>query len=480
MNETTSDKKKEIGKQQSRRKALFLFIIIAVTWIQFLKPILDSSSRMFLVDNVTSFKTNITMLSKNGTSNISLSNNSTTKFHASTSSNATVLRSNTAFLWHNDSTTTTTNDVNVYIQMAFPRKDRLGCHMKRPLFLMAYAHCHNVQFCIGRRRGFAHYFAEFDTCPRGLTNVEVNWNELLKNDVPLNTSTPNVVYVYKKRGNDDRLLEQWRDRHMDCAFDEDVRQKWGKMIVQASKQISNQTQNLFENKTKNVVTIAMHIRRGDYSSWGRTLIPDEPCVVLLRRLRHIFEAAGKTPQVHLFSEDYGVVHVKQKISLQWNLYQDVVDFVHFAPDLRQFGVKGGRHLLDIGLNLRDWRHFVQADVLIVGSPFSGVPALGRARLAPSSTTGLPLTLDLWGSFGSGSPTYYQYAWLEYPNGCVYPNVLELHHLPKVWAQYDTIPSSFQEFNMSQWNDNKKKCSHKAPPVCPNQTSTRHPYIRKCV
>lgn len=328
-------------------------------------------------------------------------------------------------------------------------------------------------FCVTKKssRGLVKHFNGFESCPRGLTQIDVSFDDLLKNNIPLNQS--GGVYVYKKRGNDDRLLEQWRDKHMECAFDDVMRQKWGDMIVDASNKISNQTLNLFEKSSENVTTIAIHVRRGDYAAWGRTLIPDESCVVLLRRLRSILTKAGKVPEVHLFSEDYGIVHKKKNITLDWNLYHGLVDRFHLAKDMRQFGVKGGRHILDMDLNLRDWRHFVLADVLIVGSPFSGVPALGRRR---------GLTLDLWGAFRSGSSSYYKYGWLEYPNGCICPNELELYNLPSEWARYDTISSVefFRDLNMSQWNVGDSNCSHTSPPICQNQTSTHNPYIRKCV
>ena len=63
-----------------------------------------------------------------------------------------------------------------------------------------------------------------------------------------------------------------------------------------------------------VVTVAVQIRRGDQASAGRKVVHDEFYVGLLRQLRHILEKAGKIPEVHVFSEDYGMINLKKKMS----------------------------------------------------------------------------------------------------------------------------------------------------------------------
>jgi hypothetical protein len=338
----------------------------------------------------------------------------------------------------------TSSDINknIVIQMRFPRKDRLGSNINRPLYLMGYAHCYRQWFCIEKgREGLANYFPGFETCPDGLDTTlaqgDMGWaNEQPMFDHPINRSG---VYSFR-RG--DKLLRHWMDKNQDCAFDDVMRRKWRKMILDASfsSKISNKTlveEELFETTDDpNVVTVAINIRRGDFIDWGRfNLVPDQIYVIMLRQLRSILEKAGKSPEVHLFSEDYGLVNKFYNITTNWTLYNGLVEHFHLAKDMRHHRRS---HVMDMDLNLRDWRHFIQADILIVGGTFSATPALGRPKY-PDPKTGLPLTINRWSNYDRESKTMYKYDWSTYKDYGYMPDQFQLINLPKVFAKHDTVP-----------------------------------------
>ena len=70
-------------------------------------------------------------------------------------------------------------------------------------------------------------------------------------------------------------------------------------------------QDLFVRSAKNrTATVAVNIRRGDFADSGRPLIWDEIYARLLEEIRPAIERTGQTPEVHLFSEDYGSATVQ--------------------------------------------------------------------------------------------------------------------------------------------------------------------------
>jgi hypothetical protein len=96
------------------------------------------------------------------------------------------------------------------------------------------------------------------------------------------------------------------------------------------------------------------------------------------------------------------------------------------------------HAMDTELNLRDWQHFIRAEILIVVGTFSATPALGRPK-HPDPKTGLPLTIHLYDSRDNDrSKTKYKYGLTEYDYGQV-PDQFQLINLPKVFAKHYTIP-----------------------------------------
>jgi len=329
-------------------------------------------------------------------------------------------------------------DPNIVIQMSLHRGDRLGSNIRRPLYLMGYSNCYRQTFCIVKgREGLTKYFHGFDSCPGDLhTRLDRGDREWV-NEKPMFEDRIEKPGVYPFK-NQDKSLEYWHHDHEDCSFDDDMRRKWGQMIVDASYSdwIKNRTlaeEELFEKSDDpNVVTLAVNIRRGDFFDWGRQLVPDQVYVVMLRQLRSILKKAGKSPEVHLFSEDYGLINEELNITRNWTMYDGLVEHFHLVGDMR---TEKNKHVMNMDLNLRDWRHFVKADILVVGGSFSYIPSLGRPK-HPDPTTGLPLTIDIWTSPDKNkSKTKYQSAW----SSGKLPDKYKLVNLPEVFAKHDTIP-----------------------------------------
>jgi len=346
-------------------------------------------------------------------------------------------------------------DRNVYIQFRFGRRDRLGTNIKRPLYLMSYAHCYRHIFCIQQgQAGLADYFPGMgnQTCPEG-PDKRIPW---IQDDGKLFDNPPIKepgMYAFTRN---DKRLETWTKTHKDCAFDNAMRKKWGQMIVDASlgdnPKVINKTlasEDLFEaNTDPNTVTVAINIRRGDQHDWGRKLWLDQSYVTLLRHLRFLLDKAGRIPEVHLFSEDYGMINAERNITRNWTMYEGLVEHFHLAPDMR---TEGNSQVMNMDLNLRDWRHFVQADILIVGGSFSRIPALGRPQ-RPNPETGLPLTIEMeLEKDRIPNMTTYFFGWSKYDCGWM-PDQYTLKNLPQVFAQHDTVPESFfMKDLMDDWN-----------------------------
>ncbi|OEU07987.1 hypothetical protein FRACYDRAFT_250207 [Fragilariopsis cylindrus CCMP1102] len=321
---------------------------------------------------------------------------------------------------------------DIVIEMKYVRPDRLGSNIQRPLNLMAYANCNDFKFCIKEGSfGPAKYFdSSIEACPPYTPDLKL-YERL---DSTLLNTPPTKPGQYTFLRDDDALID-WTKKNIDCGFDDVMRRKWGDMIINASlsPHISNSTlaeEELFESTDDpNVVTVAVHIRRGDFIDWNRKPFLDQFYVALLRRLRSILQKAGKSPEVHVFSEDYGLVHRELNITRNWTMYDGLVEHFHLAQDMRG----GGKdHAMNMDLNLRDWRHFVKADILVVGGTFSRVPALGRPE-HPNPKTGLPLTIDHKET--TTDMAMYKMHWKQ-----ICPIGLELTNLPKVFAKHNTVPA----------------------------------------
>lgn len=358
------------------------------------------------------------------------------------------------------STETLESKVNkdIWIQMRFPRSDRLATNIELPLFLMAYAHCYGYSFCIQHDRlGLAKYFPGFvnQICPPDLGSRNLTWYGSPKE---IFIRPPKEPGIYASV--DYNELGRWMRKNEDCAFDDGMRKKWRQMILDASNStlnpmIVNKTlaeEELFE-KTDDprVVTVAINVRRGDNVEWGRKVWLDQFYVMLLRHLRFVLEKAGKIPEVHLFSEDYGMVDPKLNITRNWTMYEDLVQHFHLAPDMR---TEKNEHAMDLDLNFRDWRHFLKADVLVADSHFATTPSLGRPK-APDPRMGLPLTMKRMpvNNFESipSNDTIYTFGWTFFDYGVV-PNKYLIRNLPEVFAKHDTLPmETFTRDLVAEWN-----------------------------
>jgi hypothetical protein len=344
---------------------------------------------------------------------------------------------------------------NVMIEMKYQRQDRLGSNIRRPLSLLGYAHCLGYGFCIRPgSEGITRYFSPgFPTCPNDLQDTHPPIGRLFYDEI-------NQTGLYTLDRDDD-LLRNWVHQNGDCGFDDSFRALWRQMIVNASNspflpadKSELAKQQLFQNKDDaQVTTVAVHIRRGDYVEWGRGVIHDVFYVVMLRRLRARLEKMKRIPEIHIFSEDYGWVDKTRNLTSNWTLYEGIADHIHLAPDMR---TNRTAHAMDMALNLRDWRHFVEADILIVGSPFSEIPALGRPK-HPDLRTGLPLTLyPCGGTVGKcsanpfdSSKAFYYYGWSQYDYGWM-PDKQYLFNLPEFWE--NLYNSSTPEEDDKDWGD----------------------------
>lgn len=272
---------------------------------------------------------------------------------------------------NDDNLHTTTGELNVTIAMKFPRKDRLGSNVQRPLFLMAYSYCKGYNFCIGAgRAGIASIFG-FPTCPDNIVDVHVG--TIFETEVNRSGS-------YSFSRDDGAVMAAVAD-DIECALAASTRKIWRDMIFSAPQYHdpnSITVQNLFGNTT--AVTVAVHIRRGDIGLRHPVSFPDEFYVFAIKELQDRLTKIGREVEVHIFSEDYG--------DTNWTAYEGLVDKekMHLAP---RYPKEGG---MDMDLNLRDWKHFITADILIVGGSFSSIASL--ARDDPDEMTGLPLTINI--------------------------------------------------------------------------------------
>jgi hypothetical protein len=147
----------------------------------------------------------------------------------------------------------------------------------------------------------------------------------------------------------------------------------------------------FWKNDSSVRKIAVSIRRGDVTpdgKWYYRFIPDQAYLSLIQKCRSMFPQN----EVHVFSEDYGATN--------WTAYHGIVDFFHLAP-------KGQSDLM---FNLRDWAHFLKADILIAGGTFSIIPALGRPE---PGNDGLPMTIFFRNNYGYLSSGYHPKHWVSW-------------------------------------------------------------------
>ena len=270
--------------------------------------------------------------------------------------------------------------LNVTIAMKFPRGDRLGSNVQRPLLLMAYSHCMGYNFCIGPgRAGISEIFG-FPTCPETFVDV-YHGGRIFNTEV-----NRSGVYDFAR---DETALLRAISENVECALSASFRKTWRDMVFSAPQfQDPNgvASQNLFGNTS--AVTVAVHIRRGDIPDRNPIFIYDEVFVSVIKDLQERLAKAGRESEVHVFSEDYGFTN--------WTAYEGLVDKdkMHLAPQNQK------TNAMDIDLNLRDWKHFINADVLVTGGTFSRIASYARDEA--DKVTGLPLTIHPCGAKPRGT------------------------------------------------------------------------------
>ena len=302
--------------------------------------------------------------------------------------------------------------LNVTIAMKIPRRDRLGSNVQRPLFLMAYSHCMGYNFCIcSGRAGVSEIFG-FPTCPETFEDVHVG--RIFNTEV-----NRSGVYDFAR---DDTTLMTAVSENVECALSASFRKTWRDMVFSAPQfQDPNgvASQDLFGNNS--AVKVAVHIRRGDVARGHNAFVCDEVYVSIIKDLQEQLAKAGRESEVHIFSEDYGVTN--------WTRYEGLVDKdkMHLAPQL----VGSGRHSMDMDLNMRDWKHFINADILVAGGTFSRIAAYAREEA--DEVTGLPLTLHPCGHEAYMCTNAAEYTW----SGAFFKQFrdskLEYVNLPAVWS-----------------------------------------------
>jgi len=341
---------------------------------------------------------------------------------------------------------------NTLIRMVCPRTDRMGSSISRPFNLMTYAACKNYSFCIlSGQEGLARYF-HFPSCspmynqwPRkrlfhddilenssGVYDFNYNYNALTHTCGGRNNAQESILE------NAVKALKQVhvpsKNSGFDCLYTPLLRQRWAQMIHKAgshpdiNKTLANQNFfgqdgniEIIHDADDNTIIIAVHMRRGDYADWGKRCVWDEIYLQLLRKLRSALIRLGKKPVVHVFSEAYGMIDGRHNITTNWSLYDGLVDHFHLAPKMKGDG--------DPAMHIRDWRHFVAADIMVVGEgSFSLYPSLAR----PIWKEGDDLRgLTIWPGGGSFGLPSYMYRWTEYANGVWKMDKLKWFNMPAI-------------------------------------------------
>lgn len=301
--------------------------------------------------------------------------------------------------------------LNVTIFMKFPRRDRLGSNVQRPLFLMAYSHCMGYNFCIGPgRAGISEIFG-FPTCPE--TFVDGYGGRIFETEV-----NRSGVYDFAR---DDGAIMRAVSENIECSLSASFRKAWRDMVFSAPQfQDPNgvASQDLFGKNS--AVKVAVHIRRGDIPGRRPEFIWDAVYLSIIKDLQEQLTKAGRESEVHIFSEDYGETN--------WTRYEGLVDKdkMHLAPL-----VGSGGHSMDMDLNMRDWKHFINADILVAGGTFSRIASYARDEA--DEATGLPLTMHPCGYGTYKCTNAKEYTW----SGAFYKQYLdrkvEYMNLPAVWS-----------------------------------------------
>ena len=269
--------------------------------------------------------------------------------------------------------------LNVTLTHHASRGDRLGSALQLPLGAWLVARYHGWAYC-SPPHAFARALS-FPMCdgdnltPRERDTLLRSTEGRIHNYVNDAGVTESGVWHINR---DTKTL--WKTVQGKAMCTPGVVSDWRQMILGAKVRPELATA-LWQRKDS--VRIAVHVRRGDIGpNRNDVWVADDKVLALLAIAKHyVRQKRGPDTdvEVHVFSEDYGITN--------WTRYDDAV--LHLAPNTGQDATR-----TDLDLCLRDWQHFVTADVLLVGGTFSAVPAVARPDPGPD---GLPLTLFYsWG------------------------------------------------------------------------------------
>ena len=274
--------------------------------------------------------------------------------------------------------------LNVTLTFKKRRYDRMGSRIQLPFSAWLVAKYHNWNFCsppdpMAQILGFTMCGSGYET----LQMLQVGPQHVYADD---GIKENGVYYINRKSNTLWSTIAQYERTNFDTnktmftEGDGGAVEEWRRMILNAPiVEHPELNEKLWLNL--GTIRIAVHVRRGDILPGIRNdvWISDEQIISLIELSIYYMKKQQekrddtKKIEVHVFSEDYGQTN--------WTMYKPIVDEIHLAPE--------GSSNLD--LNIQHWKHFVMADVLIVGGTFSSLPAYAR-RNPTTTTDGLPITI----------------------------------------------------------------------------------------
>jgi hypothetical protein len=335
---------------------------------------------------------------------------------------------------------------SVTIVMDFARKDRLGNQLGRVFKLSLFAHYKKYNFCTHLQSG--QKFTEelgIPTCHH--YERKCNQYQFIGGATTdqVDQDLKPGYYHYKQLGKHENHLKFFENSNhfVQSAKSKQYREFWRRNLLEAPTKgffanSSTANQNLFLNhheNDKSTTNIAVHIRRGDITWEYRrdVFIKDIVFIQIIQQVKAIINALSDDglvgrPVVHVFSEDYGTVN--------WTAYEGIVDEFHFAP-------KMNGHEMDWALNIRDWVHFLKADVTVTSSTFSFYPS--HFKDDPDPQTGLPVNIhpcriggpyggcNFMSGFQSGIVATFS-EWTSWDSNAN-DTVVTLKNLPSAWMKF---------------------------------------------
>mmetsp|Transcript_41375 Transcript_41375/g.72741 ORF Transcript_41375/g.72741 Transcript_41375/m.72741 type:complete len:424 (-) Transcript_41375:111-1382(-) len=264
-----------------------------------------------------------------------------------------------------------TQPLSVTLTFQKHRRDRMGSRIQLPLSAWLVARHHGWNFCSPPDPMAS--VLKFTICSSGYETLKLLQGPRFEYHDD-NITDSGVYYINRVRNTLWATIAN-SEQNAVSMLDNGAVEDWRQMIVSAYVRPELEEELWL---SQNSVRVAVHARRGDIRPGERNdvWIGDNQIIALIEMAKYYIRlkrGQDVTIEVHMFSEAYGVTN--------WTQYDTLVDRFHLAPE----------GSTDIERNLRDWKHFVLADVLIIGGSFSSHPAI--ARPDPSPDDGFPMTLS---------------------------------------------------------------------------------------